>query len=105
MEPVMAVFLRSLGIDPPQRKGTSRFETGIYAIDQVKAPVVTRADERLLFTEDQRIERTSELPKHDLNDDQIFFALFIDGENFRYNGGHMRQFRVRNINYRKRDPV
>jgi hypothetical protein len=89
---MMDVFLRSLGIDPPQRKGASRFETGIDAIDQVKTPVLTRADEWLLFTEGQRIERTSEFPKHDLNDDQIFVALFINGENFGYNRRHVRQF-------------
>jgi hypothetical protein len=101
MEPVMAVFLRFLGIDPPQRKGTSRFETGIYAIDQVKTPVVTGADERFFLTEDQRIERTPELPKHDLNNDQIFFALFIDGENFGYNGRHKGQFWFRNTTIEK----
>jgi hypothetical protein len=92
MKSVVYAFLRSLGIDPPQRKGASRFETGIDAIDQVKTPVVTRADERFFFTESQRIERTSEFPKHDLNDDQILVALFIDGENFGYNGRHMRQY-------------
>jgi hypothetical protein len=80
---VVNAFLRSLGIDPPQGKGSTRFETGIYAINQVKTPIVARADERFFLTEGQRIERAPEFPKHDLNDDQIFVALFIDGENFR----------------------
>jgi hypothetical protein len=89
---VVDVFLWSLGVDPPQRKWASRLETGIYAINQVETAVVTRSDERLFFTEAQRIEGTSEFPKHDLNDDQIFVTLFIDGENFGGNGRHMRQF-------------
>ena len=75
-------FLRSLGIDSPQRKRASRFETGIYAIDQIKTPIVTRADERFLFAEGQGVERTSEFTKQDLDDNQIFVALLIDGENF-----------------------
>jgi hypothetical protein len=83
---------RSLGVDPPQWKRASGFQARIYAINQVKAAVVTRADERFFITEGQRIERASKLSKHDLDDDEIPVALFVDGENFGYNGGHMRRF-------------
>jgi hypothetical protein len=79
---VICGFLRSLGIDSPQWKGASRFETGIDAIDQVKTPIVTRADKRFFFAEGQGVERTSEFTKQDLDDNQIFVALLIDGENF-----------------------
>jgi hypothetical protein len=53
---------------------------------------VTRADEGLLFTEREGIERASKFSKHDLDDDEIFVALFINGENFGYDGSHLRQF-------------
>ena len=56
-------FFRSSGIDSPQGKGASRFETGIYAVDQVKTTIVAGADERFFFAEGQRVERTSEFPK------------------------------------------
>jgi hypothetical protein len=52
---------------------------------------VTRADEWLLFTEGQGVERASKFPKHDLNDDKILVALSIDGEDFGYDGGHLRR--------------
>jgi hypothetical protein len=89
-------FIRSPSIDrlidPPQREGPTCFKARIDAIDEVKATIVTRADERLLFTEREGIERASKFSKHDLNDDQIFVALFINGENFGYDGSHLRQF-------------
>ena len=53
---------------------------------------MTRADERLLFTEPEGIERASKFSKHDLDDDEIFVALLINGENFGYDGSHLRQF-------------
>ena len=53
---------------------------------------MTRADERFLFTKSQGIERASKFSKHDLDDDQVLIALFINGENFGYDGCHLRQF-------------
>jgi len=79
-------------VDPPQRKGPTCSKARIDAIDEVKAAIVTRADERLLFTERESIERASKFSKHDLDDDEIFVALFINGENFGYDGSHLRQF-------------
>jgi hypothetical protein len=79
-------------VDPPQRKGPTCSKARIDAIDEVKAAIVTRADERLLFTERESIERASKFSKHDLDDDQVLIALFINGENFGYDGSHLRQF-------------
>ena len=53
---------------------------------------MTRADGRLLFPEREGIERAPKFSKHDLDDDEIFVALFINGENFGYDGSHLRQF-------------
>jgi hypothetical protein len=103
----LSVHRRSIGlIDPPQREWPTSFEVRIDAIDEIQAAVVTRADERFLFTEGQGIERASKFSKHDLDDDEIFVALFINGENFGYDGSHMRQFlcstKTKNKNQRGR---
>jgi hypothetical protein len=89
----LSVHRRSIGlIDPPQREGPTCLKVRINVINQVKATIVTRADGRLLFTEREGIERASKFSKHDLDDHEIFVALFINGENFGYDGSHLRQF-------------
>jgi hypothetical protein len=85
-------FHRFTLIDPPKREWPTGFEARIDAIDEVKTAVVTRADERLLFTKRQGVERASKFSKHDLDDDQVLIALSINGENFGYDGSHLRQF-------------
>jgi hypothetical protein len=55
---------------------------------------VARADGRLLFTEREGIERASKFSKHDLDDHEIFVALFINGENFGYDGSHFAAISV-----------
>ena len=85
-------FHRFTLIDPPKREWPTGFEARIDAIDEVKTAVVTRADEGLLFTKRQGVERASKFSKHDLDDDQVLIALSINGENFGYDGSHLRQF-------------
>jgi hypothetical protein len=76
-------------VNSPQRKWTACFKARIDTINEIKSAVVARADEWLFFPEGEGIKRASKLPKHDLDDDQIFVAFFIDGENFGYDGRHL----------------
>jgi hypothetical protein len=43
-------------VNPPERKGATRFETWIPVINEVQAAIVVRADRGLLFPEGQGIE-------------------------------------------------
>ena len=79
-------------INPPQRKRASFFKIRIDVIDEIKTPIVIRADGRFLLTKGEGIEGPSIFPKQDLNDDQISVALLIDRKNFGENWCHWQHF-------------
>jgi hypothetical protein len=79
-------------VNPPQRKWASCFEVRIGVIDEIKTPIVIRADGRFFLTKGEGIEGSSIFPKQDLNDDQISVVLLIDRENFGENWCHCSSF-------------